>query len=459
MCGIVGILPTEPAGISWPDIDLFENMLITDTIRGSDGTGVFHITASREIMWGKVGAPPFRLINRPNWQKFKNTAFQEARLLIGHNRKAVMGTVSSENAHPFVHEHIIAVHNGFIDNHASFGTFDVDSMAIPQVLASEEDPVKALQKFVGAFAIVWYNALTHKLYIVRNAARPLCYVKTSRNYIIASEQGMLEWLMTRETPPRVGTERKDFEIGMVYEFDLHTRILSELGRYPATAYASCRPVIGTWGGWDDVYEDFAATNEPIDTVSHTPKHTIKVKSIIGETLVFDFAGLRPGIVTGLMSGGKDLSCIKIAMAPGFTPTPEDLKIWKRTKLMGKVSHSEYYASGLMVHWLENCSPVHMYRTWNGIKLNAVEWRMISKTNHCTSCGGNIPLNHIKFTSLTFSDQEKLKIKRIFCPVCLHKKYETYTPKMKEQLRGLNGYSPADYLNESPTSQPVPIAAP
>jgi hypothetical protein len=61
MCGIVGNVTKRQWGFDNFDLDWFKQMLVCDTIRGVDGTGMFVAGRNKHVLWGKVATHPFRL--------------------------------------------------------------------------------------------------------------------------------------------------------------------------------------------------------------------------------------------------------------------------------------------------------------------------------------------------------------------------------------------------------------
>lgn len=203
MCGIVGIIRKRPKSFTHVDISLFTEMLITNAVRGDDGTGAFVVDADGNADYIKIAAHPFNLINSKEFEEFKLTMWNQGRAAIGHNRAATEGPVDNSNSHPFVFGPIILIHNGNITNYRSLLNIkereklnvNVSSHAAA-VLIGRNSP-KIVEEFHGSFALVWYDALEKKLYFIRNEERPLCFVNTDEAIYFASEEKMLKWLLDR----------------------------------------------------------------------------------------------------------------------------------------------------------------------------------------------------------------------------------------------------------------------
>lgn len=207
MCGIVGFIDyTKDTKLKSPNEPFIKNCLVADTVRGSHGTGIVMVpkklskkdtvTSHRLAVDGACfvqNAKTIGLLNKMHENKF----------VIGHNRWATMGGREDDTTHPFSKGNIHMVHNGTLD-WGWRGTFpkytgDVDSEAICWSLAENKDPIDTLSSLQGAYALVWYNDATDKLYLARNKERPLFVlkVKDKNYYVYGSEVKMLQWLLYR----------------------------------------------------------------------------------------------------------------------------------------------------------------------------------------------------------------------------------------------------------------------
>lgn len=188
ICGIVGLIARRPAGFNFAAADLYEDMLLVDTLRGKDSTGVFTRFRNGDVRIIKHGSHPLNLFRTKEWTDFRNQMIQRSKFVIGHNRAATRGTVNTDNAHPFVEDKIILVHNGTIRNESQLSDVktDVDSHAIAHALA-KSSYAEVLPKIEGAFALVWYDTEADRLYVSRNEERPMNILVTDDFYILSSE--------------------------------------------------------------------------------------------------------------------------------------------------------------------------------------------------------------------------------------------------------------------------------
>ena len=140
-------------------------------------------------------------------------------IVVGHNRSATKGAVSSTNAHPFSEGKIVLVHNGTLHNQKDFNKdVEVDSHAITHAL-NERPAKEVLKEIDGAFAFVWYDREQGKLFIARNSERPLSFIETASQVVFASEGSMLDWLMNRKYVKAPAAET--FPVGELISYDLN----------------------------------------------------------------------------------------------------------------------------------------------------------------------------------------------------------------------------------------------
>lgn len=189
MCGLVGVA----GSINGKEEGIFKRLLEIDTIRGPHSTGILGVDARGfTSVVKKVGTP---------WDLYEYKQFDEIfrkrlTVLMGHNRWATKGKISSMNAHPFEHDHIIGAHNGTLRNQSlliNHQKFEVDSDNIFHSISQVgvDDTIKNLS---GAFALTWYDSEQETMNFVRNTERPLniCMSEDRKTIFWASEAWMLE---------------------------------------------------------------------------------------------------------------------------------------------------------------------------------------------------------------------------------------------------------------------------
>ena len=196
MCGLVGmagniILSTHGK--------MFRDMLLFDSVRGMDSTGVALVplnqTLSVQIQKELGGPTNLFELSTNTLLNLRGIPTVQSRCLIGHNRAATLGAVSVNNAHPFTYGHITGAHNGtLIDWYELEGykESDVDSQSI--FLTIEKKGIDHCWKsFRGDAAISYWDDNEQTMNFVRNTGRTLFYGFNKEKDVLfwASEQWMI----------------------------------------------------------------------------------------------------------------------------------------------------------------------------------------------------------------------------------------------------------------------------
>jgi len=187
MCGIWAMLQYRSHGFDVAARDAITPMMLLTSMRGAHSTGMGGVKLQKEkdavidklAIVKKVGSP-FNLMLENEAKKFLDLAFRDFHAVIGHGRYATKGNITAENAHPFLEDNIMLVHNGGIYNIGDFEhegqkldtLFEVDSHACAMLLNTME-PAEFFRKIKGAFAFIWYDRRTKSIYACRNDQRPL----------------------------------------------------------------------------------------------------------------------------------------------------------------------------------------------------------------------------------------------------------------------------------------------
>lgn len=208
MCGLVSIISKKQFGFSQKDIELFDQLLLVDQLRGTDSTGVITVEADGGFHIDKeaVDSYMFQLSN-PGLESRKR-AWEHAQAFIGHNRKSTVGKTTDATAHPFVIKDRFAfVHNGTLWDHDKLAKTEVDSEAmaihLEEAINKENSTVvefqEALSLVEGAYACIWFNQLNNTIQLIRNTERTLAIAETPEAFYIASEGAMLHWILSRNS--------------------------------------------------------------------------------------------------------------------------------------------------------------------------------------------------------------------------------------------------------------------
>lgn len=193
MCGIVGFFGKP----SDKHTRVFSELLHVDIIRGPHSTGVAVITKKKvPIVKGVV--TPAVLLSTDEWKAAMDAPKRYG--MIGHNRFATKGAINGENAHPFKVGKITGVHNGTTSDF--WFPKDMRCATDSETLMTaidKEGPEWMWDKVSGAAALVWWNAETKTLNMLRNGERPLWIAPLPKDegIFFASEPWMLRGCMYR----------------------------------------------------------------------------------------------------------------------------------------------------------------------------------------------------------------------------------------------------------------------
>lgn len=219
MCGIVGLIAKEKTvGFSTVHRGIFEQMLYVNALRGNDSTGVFLVKKNGGVEWAKQASWPQSFMQDPVAKKLATEMIWTGVAMVGHNRKATFGVVKDENAHPFIEDKIILVHNGTLTNHKDLDKdVEVDSHAIASTI-NKYGVAAAIKKIQGAFSVVAFNTETKELYMFRNTERPLFLGEIPGAWIFSSEPWIAQGPCWRAGQTVTGMT--EIESGKLYTFKL-----------------------------------------------------------------------------------------------------------------------------------------------------------------------------------------------------------------------------------------------
>src|SRR5687768_3261580 len=93
--------------------------MFMNTLRGDDSSGIIAVNSDGDVDVIKDTLPGYYFTETKEFKEHADTqAFREGRVLVGHNRKATIGKVNLDNAHPFVvNNEFVLVHNGSLTSH------------------------------------------------------------------------------------------------------------------------------------------------------------------------------------------------------------------------------------------------------------------------------------------------------------------------------------------------------
>ena len=415
MCGIVGIIGKRKRLFFGLHLDIFEEMLWCDAIRGKDSTGAFTVLENSQVKLVKNEQSPEFLLGTKAWDKFRQTAITSGHVLVGHNRKATFGTTSRENAHPFAEENIILVHNGTITNHKEMKDTEVDSHAICHGIASQGYK-EVLESLSGSFTLVWYDIITKKLYMIRNTERPLYFAENEDILAFASEGYMLGWLLSRNNikfekiHPLDPMELTTFEFG---PYNVTTETIKKKTRSNPYAF---------WETTDnnDGQKDTMANNNSSGIVTFLD--TVFDKYKLGEEIIFLPQGIEEDtILHGRWKirgkaylPGKPLLNDVTWLTPQNVEFEDAVELGQEEKLVGIIRSIHRSSDDVIYTYLQDVKADVILTFWNDNEIPRQEWKYIQKIYTCAKCNGPLDINKTLTTSILF-DKEKV---RCICHKCV-----------------------------------------
>lgn len=403
MCGIVGLISKN--GNIWGEHDdLFQEMLYVDAVRGMDSTGAFMVNHKNQVQVVKQAIDPGTFTRTKSWKAFKSEITKKARVVIGHNRKATFGAVTSKNAHPFVDKGIVLVHNGYIGNARDIdASKEVDSETIIEALDKVKDPIEAIRSLTGAFAIIWYNHRTRKLYMTRNRERPLFMSHGHTMLYTASEGQMIQWLLNRrrlhhETPVLL----KEDEI---YEITLDNFAITSKTIPAKVVHQGNWSRINTTGliDDDDVPVLGPTPQKPADwqATGHTARDLLKLYPQ-DSLILFQSQEFFP-------SGTDTITVRGRAWVPGKDSVPASYQVKKKNDKEEYLNYNIPLVAHVSAVMVQNTAvvllvkdvrlPHERFKDIAGQHLGAEEWHDICEKFLCEECAKPLMSHEVEFTAI------------------------------------------------------------
>jgi len=428
MCGIVGFVSKEKKPFFAKHLDLFEELLICDSIRGNDSTGAFTVLANNQVKALKVATNPHYLMETKHWEKFREVAVRSGHVLVGHNRSATYGAISRENAHPFAEKNIILIHNGTVSNHKKMADVEVDSHAICHEIA-EKGYEEALPGLVGAFALVWYDITSRKLYFSRNDDRPLLFVENKEFFAFASEGYMLAWILRRNgitfdkiepLPPGIVLSLSWSPFKVEIQKLVKKNQIVNLPQVREPSNFNGPQGMKAWEYYSDCYKK--------DTpVIFVPDNYIEDANHLGKFRLTGMAYLpgKPMIHQAICPLDKDYDEADV------------MDLSTENKLIANIRNLVLTADDQIVVYLNNVKTDLNIDLWNDIQIPETEWKYFIENFKCSKCDATILEKDNQLTSIV-REPAGHKIVCIDC-VCAnyHEMPEEFQEKILQQGRTID----------------------
>ncbi len=433
---------------------------MVDSLRGEDSTGAYCVLNNRQVKTIKIASHPAHLFACDSWTKFRQSAVSTGRIVIGHNRKATQGKVVSENAHPFVDNNIILVHNGTLRTREGVGNEEVDSHAVCRAIA-KDGAEKVLSEINGAFVFVWYDTKTSKLNIIRNDERPLSLVKTTNLYVIASE----DWMATGVFKRDYGKveEVLTFKPGSLYSFSLDGSYTVKEIKLKAAATA--RSYAYADDEWDQRGYNMGHRRPSVLTLPLPKKESVldvvvrNTFDIVKGTIV-DFNIMSAELPTGtdarIKVKGQVLRSGKPPMdAIGFLDKHVDMaevEEWVNGNIEGMVMSVQDTVNGGPTAWINHVRFKQYTKTHNGTILKT-SWDSIVKNCSCVECNAMIYDDEARFTDVMM--QAKTNTWEVVCADCV---LDKLTGDAKNEFQKDRNTALQNALNKLETPSVIPTSS-
>lgn len=176
--------------------------------RGSDSVGLAYVKEN-QIQIAKIAERPCLALNMSLRLAVTEMAISGMGIL--HTRQATQGSITSENAHPFLTDGIAFAHNGIILNDDDFGKYAVDSQSLIHGIKAKD-----FSKYEGPIALIWIQ--DGKLHAYRSG-NPLYRGKHRGTTYLASEAEQLKAIGC--------TSVKEVKEGFIYTFHTPENMTTE----------------------------------------------------------------------------------------------------------------------------------------------------------------------------------------------------------------------------------------
>ena len=430
MCGLTGLLDVSANGFAGKDVDLFEGLLLINSLRGRSSTGVFGVNKHKQADIHKVLGNPYNLDVTVLGDWFNNRMLNRYWAVAGHGRFPTQGEISIQNAHPFQHGNITLMHNGTLRNLPRLlkehnKDFAVDSEMICWMVneLGIKDTIKEIE---GAYALIWYDAGDDTYNFLRNQDRPLYYGVNSFNdqMVLGSEEHYIEWANSKtykrfkevkavalDSHYKIGREKNKF---VIQREDVR-KSYSYQGHHNMSYY-------GRHGGYDDIWgaseesplalpASFKKKTEPPKTNTAKPTIICLAEDLHFEVLSVAAVKIKETDKTETLVTGHHVDTKKVAVAVASSTAPDDLK--------KKVTEDPHYVmKGRVAAILPKViSEGNMFTLSVRVVLNTLE--EVPKDSKVVQSTNIVPFNNNMVKLRDGTAMSKVEFVRIAKPGCFH----------------------------------------
>jgi hypothetical protein len=297
-------------------------------------------------------------------------------------------------------------------------------------LLKESDPSKAINQLIGAYAIVWYNHKTRKLFLTRNNDRPLYIIDGASYIFFASEPEMMTWILKRNKYSF--PEPTEVKSHTLVEIALNPHSMSvktlskpafspvpwrEANRQTLEGDQSCN--VSHWPRQDPAFTDVADAEFPLEDKADPRQTTFgeptKVKEIQKRYPQDSIVFFEPKQF--VQKGMKPHEYVQVrgpAWRPGEPPIEAmwnvesakdgELYLNYNAPLIGKVSCLWRRGTDDLKLLLDRMTvPDSTLTDYVGTEMSDHEWDQIVKYEPCNDCGSSLNKLRADFTAINRID--------------------------------------------------------
>ena len=425
MCGLVSLISKRGWGFNNKDLDVFEELLTVDQLRGQDATGAFCVQRNRQVSGIKIASTPWHLFKQPEYNGFKNKAQAQGRILVGHNRKATQGAATNPaNAHPFQEDNIILVHNGSLYNRMGLPDRDVDSHAVAAAFA-EGSYDEVLKDINGAYAFIWWDMKRNKLSVVRNKERPLWKLENKDMMVFCSEVWMGLGVLRRNGYGGKGEEFEMSEVPVdkIFHYEIGGKLVEEEGvkKVPVVVTPKTTTTSSHGNGGQCVA---TPTTTKQETVQHTSFPFAPPPFRVGTRILVQLNNVRATST----SENAVFACTGITVEPGrpivdcsgILPnyvTHDSVARWLQFPLSAEVVEARTTIRGPTVR-LKHLSMAALVQTHPTGIITQQDWDFVVEHCTCKKCNSQIGEYEPGFTSVKLGVENDKRVYSVTCADCI-----------------------------------------